>query len=127
MLKSLQRPLRGLLALVFLLTAAPASRATYDAHLYDSLLKDIYKNASGGDGGDIRSIIKKALIANPNEGQDLVDALIKKLRGTRGKLAENLSDGDLALVKKKLRKWLRTHRMPNSGGISNPESATTAP
>lgn len=127
MLKSLHRPLRGLLALTFLLTAAPASRAAFDSDLYDSLLKKIYRNSRAGDAGDIYSIIRKALAGNPSEGQDLVDALLKKLQATRGKLDEDVSTEDLARVKKKLHKWLRTHRMEHHGGISPPESATTAP
>ena len=126
MLKSLQRPLRGLLALIFLLTAAPASQATFDSGLYDSLLKKIYRNSRAGDAGDIYNIIRKTLDENSNEGQDLVDALLKKLQHTRSKLAKNVSRKDLMRVKKKLHDWLSSHRSENHGNISTPESATTA-
>ena len=127
MLKSLQRPLRGLLALVFLLTAAPASRAAYDSHLYDSLLDKIYDQSSEGDASDIYRIIRKALNSHPNEGDELVDALIKKLKDNLDRLDKNVVERDLQRVKKKLRNWLRTHRKPSHGPISSPESPTNNP
>lgn len=112
--------------MVFLLTAAPASRATFDSDLYDSLLKKIYRNSRAGDAGDIYSIIKKALEGHPNEGVDLVDKLIEKLEATRKKLAFDVSKKDLERLEKKLHRWLRSHRSQNNGNISGPESATTA-
>lgn len=125
--KTLHIPLRLIIALALLVTAAPVSRAAYDANLYDSLLKKIYKNSDDGDAGDIYGIIKKALIANPDEGEDLVDALIKKLLKTGDKLDADVSDADLARVKRKLRRWLRTHRHHDDGNITPPESPTTGP
>ena len=125
--KTLQTPLRLIIALALLLTAAPASRAAYDADLYDSLLKKIYKNAEAGDAGDIYSIIKKALEGNVNEGDDLVDALIKKLLNNGDKLDEDVSKRDLARVKKRLHRWLRTHRHHDDGNVTPPESPTTGP
>ena len=113
--------------MVFLLTAAPASQAAFDLELRDSLLKKIYKNSSADDASNIYSILRKALDANPNEGQELVDALLKKLHANLDRLDADFSLKDLARVKKKLHKWLRTHRMPTHGGISDPESPTTNP
>ena len=128
MLKTLHIPLRSLLAVAFLLAAAPVSRATYDTHLYDSLLKKIYKNSSDGDAGDIYSLIRKALETNPDEGTDLVDALIKKLGHNLDNLDEGVSKDDLLRVRKKLRRWLRSHprHTDNHGPVTTPESPTTS-
>ena len=111
--------------MVFLLTAAPASRATFDPDLADSLLKQIYQRASDGDERVIYRIIRKALEAHPDEGLDLINKLIKELRNNSEKLHDSDAKKDLARVRRKLRNWLRSHRMPSHGAISTPESATT--
>ncbi len=125
MLKSLQRPLRGLLALVFLLTAAPASQATFDSNLYDSTLKKIYRNPGDGDVDDIYKIIRRALEGNPDEGDDFVIALISALKRNHSKIDDSISNKDLNRIRKILRRWVRSHRSENHGNISTPESATT--
>ena len=126
MLKTLKSPLSGLLALALLLGSAPMSRATYDTALYDSLLKKIFKESRASEGGDIRKIIKDALIDHPQEGDDLINALIKKLLKNRRKLArgEGLEVDDLKLIKKKLHRFLQTHPRQTGGGgnVSTPES-----
>lgn len=128
MLKTLKSPLSGLLALALLLGSAPMSHAVYDTALYDSLLKKIVKESKAGEGGDVRKIIKQALIDHPEEGDDLINALIKKLLKIRGKLAggEGLEVDDLQIIKKKLHRFLQTHPRHTTGGgnVSPPESNT---
>ncbi len=128
MLKTLKSPLSGLLALALLLGSAPMSHATYDTALYDSLIKKIVKESKAGEGGDVRQIIKDALLAHPEEGDDLINALIKKLLKIRGKLAggDGLNADDLQMIKKKLHHFLQTHPRHTKGGgnVSPPESNT---
>ena len=131
MLKSLQIPLRGLLAVAFLLAAAPASQAYHvvDQDLYDSLLKKCYRNSDDNDGDDIYRIIKKALEGHEDQGIGLVEKLIDKLKDNRKKLDNDVSKKDLDRVFKRLKKYLRSHRTGEhtSGTITSPESGTTPP
>ena len=128
MLKTLQIPFRGLLAVAFLLTAAPASQAVIDTNLYDSLLKKCYNHSENGDATDIRRFIQTALEEHPDQGLDLVEKLIKKLKANKDKLDSDVTNADLDRVLKKLRRWLSSHRTQGTGGnINTPESATTHP
>ena len=127
MLKSLQRPLRGLLAATLLLTAAPVSRAAIDSDLYDSLLKKCYRNSDDNDADDLYDIIKKALEGHSDQDFDLVKKLIGKLKDNRKKLDHGVSNNDLDDVSKRLKKWLRAHRPREHGPISDPESPTKSP
>lgn len=121
MLKSLQPPLRGLLAVAFLFSAAPMSRAAFDSDLYDSLLKKIYRNSDDNNGDDIYSIVRKALESHSDQDADLVKKLFKKLRDNRKKLDNNVSKKDLDDVERRLLKFLKKRR-PQPGPISPPES-----
>lgn len=126
MLKTLLIPLRGLLAVALLLTAAPVSQAAVDSDVFDSLLKKIYRTSSDGDGDDIYSIIRKSLQEHPNQGRDLIEKLIKKLKANRRKLDSGVSITDLDIVKKRLLDYLKKHHPQSGGGISPTESPTRA-
>lgn len=132
MLKTLQIPLRGLLAAAFLLTAAPESEAaSFDRNLFKSVLKKCYRNSDDGDGGDIYEIIRKALEKNPDQGSRLVENLIDELQDNRDQLNEGVSERDLKRILKKLKKWLRSQpprdKGLDKGPISPPTSGTTPP
>lgn len=126
MLKILQTPLRGLLAVAFLLTAAPASQASHvvDPDLYDSLVKKCFRNSDDNNADDLYKIIRDALEGHPDQGLGLVEKLIDKLKDNRDKLDNDVSKKDLNRVLKKLKKWLRAHRTLEHGDISPPESGT---
>ena len=130
MLKTLQIPLRGLLALAFLLTAAPvsqASHATFDRSLSKSLLKKCYQNSEDSDGDDLYKIIRDALEDHPDQGLGLVDELYDELLDNRDQLDDDVSKRDLKKIFKKLKKWIRSHRSGNHGPISPPTSGTISP
>ncbi len=131
MLKSLQIPLRGLLAVAFLLSAAPVSQAFHvvDQDLYDSLVKKSYRISDDNDADDIYRLIKKALENHPDQGIGLVEKLIDKLKDNRKKLDNDVSNKDLNRVLKRLKKYLASHRTGehSSGPITSPESGTTPP
>ena len=126
MLKTLQPPLRGLLAVALLLAAAPLSSADYDSDLADSLVKKCIRNSDDNDAEDIYSIIRKALESHTGEGSDLVKNVMKRLRNNRGKLDNDVSNKDLDRVESQLKKWLKKHRRHDDGNVSPPESNTTA-
>ena len=113
--------------MTLLLTAAPVSRAAIDSDLYDSLLKKCYRNSDDNDADDLYAIIKKALEGHTDQGLELVEKLIDKLKDTRKKLDNDVSKKDLDAVEKRLKKWLRKHRLQVTGNINTPESATVAP
>ena len=114
--------------MTLLLTAAPVSRAAIDSDLYDSLLKKCYRNSDDNDADDLYAIIKKALEGHTDQGLELVEKLIDKLKDNRKKkLDKDVSEKDLEAVEKKLKKWLRKHRTQVNGNINTPESATVAP
>ena len=129
MIKSLQIPIRGLLAVAFLLTAAPALQAAHasvDRGLSKSVLKKCYQKSDDGDAGDLYEIIRKALEANPDQGLKLVENLIEELQDNRDQLHDGVSEKDLKRILKKLKKWVRSHRKDGHGPISPPTSGTTS-
>ena len=126
MLKTLRLPICGLLSVAMLLAAAPRSQAAFSSSLYHSLLKKIYSHSDEGDGGDIFVIIKKALQANPNEGDDLVKKLIATLEDNLDQLDDGVDKDDLKRIAKRLKKYLKQHQavQTNHGNVSSPESPT---
>ena len=126
MLKSLQIPLRGLLAVAFLLTAVPVSHATYNPNVYDSVVKKLKKNPEDTGAEDIHDILLKALKSNPNEGEDLIKALIRYLKRHHGDF-DDVSNNRLNRIRRELRNWVQKHRPENpgnsGGGVTPPESA----
>lgn len=130
MIKSLQIPIRGLLAVAFLLTATPAlqaAHASFDRDLSKSVLKKCYRNSEAGDAGDLYEIIRNALEKNPDQGLGLVEKLIDELQDNRDQLHDGVSSKDLKRIFKKLKKWIRSHRSGDHGPISPPTSGTTPP
>ena len=122
MIKTLQPPLRGLLAVAMLLAAAPLSPAAFDEELADNLVKKSIRISDDNDADDIYSIIRKALESHTSEGEDLIKNVMKRLRNGRGNLDKDVSKKDLDNVESRLRKWLRKHRPQNNGPVSEPES-----
>lgn len=122
MIKTLQIPLRGILAAALLLAAAPLCSADYDRDLCDSLVKKSQRNSDDNNGDDIYAIIRKALESHTAEGSDLVKCVIKKLKRNLKKLDNDVSKKDLADVESRLLKWVKKHRPQGNGNVSPPES-----
>lgn len=122
MLKITRIPVIALVASAFLLSTAPSSHAAFSQSLYKSLLKKIYADSEDGDAGDIFEIIKRSLEKNPQDSDDLIKKLINALKKNRDQLAFDVSEEDLDLVFKKLRKFVKDKH--NSGNINGSESGT---
>jgi hypothetical protein len=114
----------GLIAVATLVAAAPASQASFDSGLYKSVLKTIYNKSSEGDGGDIFTIIRRALRENPDQGEDLVKKLIATLEDNIDKLDDGISTDDLKQINKRLKKYLKQHQVVqvSHGNITRSES-----